>query len=341
MDKMKKPSLNDIAERLGVSRTLVSLVLNGKGREHRISEEVCKKVIATAKEMNYQPNQIAKGLRTGKTNTIGLIIADMANPFFGKLGREIENEASKNGYRLIFCSSDEKAENSKHQIEMLLQSQVDGLIITPPAGSEEQIRALGKTRKPYVLIDRFFPEIDSDYVVVDNFSAAYQATSYLIRKGYKRISCITLNNTLINMQQRLEGYKQALTDSGRQVDERLIKILLFSHEKKDFAEAIKQLTGSGEVKADAIFFTTSKAGIMGLECIHSLGIRIPDEIAVVSFDDPDAYQISNPPVTAIAQPLKEMGSRSVNLLLSRMNGRKNGVHENIVLQGKLIERKSG
>ncbi|MCA1759629.1 MAG: LacI family DNA-binding transcriptional regulator [Bacteroidales bacterium] len=86
---MKKTSLGDIAERLGVSKTLVSLVLNGKGREHRISEALCKKVIATAKEMNYQPNQIAKGLRTGKTNTIGLIIADIANPFFGKLGREI------------------------------------------------------------------------------------------------------------------------------------------------------------------------------------------------------------------------------------------------------------
>src|SRR5690554_5970656 len=105
---MKKTSLNDIAESLGVSRTLVSLVLNGKGREHRISEKVCKKVLARAKELNYQPNQIAKGLRTGKTNTIGLIIADLANPFFGKLGREIENEASKHGYRLIFCSSDEK-----------------------------------------------------------------------------------------------------------------------------------------------------------------------------------------------------------------------------------------
>lgn len=338
---MKKPSLNDIAEHLGVSRTLVSLVLNGKGRAHRISEEVCKKVIATAKEMNYQPNQIAKGLRTGKTHTIGLIIADLANPFFGKLGREIENEAAKNGYRLIFCSSDENAENSGHQIEMLLQSQVDGLIITPPAGSEEQIKALEKSRKPYVLIDRFFPDIDSDYVVVDNFSAAYEATSYLIKKGYKRISCITLNNTLVNMQQRLEGYKQALTDSGRQIDDRLMKILPFSHEKEDFAEAIKQLTGSGEVLADAVFFTTSKAGIMGLECIHSLGIRIPDDLAVVSFDDPDAYQISNPPVTAIAQPLKEIGSRSVNMLLSRMNGRKNGVHEKVVLQGKLIERKSG
>lgn len=106
---MKKISLNDIAEHLGVSKILVSLVLNGKAREHRISEDVCRKVIDLAKELNYQPNQIAKGLRTGKTNTIGLIIADIANPFFGKLGREIEREASKHGYRVIFCSSESSA----------------------------------------------------------------------------------------------------------------------------------------------------------------------------------------------------------------------------------------
>ena len=108
---MKKVSLSDIAGQLGVSKTLVSLVLNGKGREHRISEELCKKVEDLAKELNYQPNQIAKGLRTGKTNTIGLIIADIANPFFGKLGREIEKEATAVGYRVMFCSSDETVEN--------------------------------------------------------------------------------------------------------------------------------------------------------------------------------------------------------------------------------------
>lgn len=290
--------------------------------------------------MNYQPNHIAKGLRTGKTHTIGLIIADIANPFFGKLGREIENEASKFGYRVIFCSSDEKAENSGHQIEMLLQGQVDGLIISPPAGSELQIQALEKSRKPYVLVDRFFPGIDSNYIVIDNFKAAYEATQFLVKKGYKHIACITINNTLVNMQQRLEGFKQALIDSKRQIDERLIKILPFSHEKDDFVEAIRQLTISGEVKADAVFFTTSKAGIIGVECIHALQLRIPDDIAVVSFDNPDAYQISNPPITAIAQPLKEIGSQSVKVLMERMNGQRNSMSEKIVLQTELIVRRS-
>src|SRR5690554_5548023 len=337
---MKKVSLSDIAEQLGVSKTLVSLVLNGKGPEHRIRKEVCQKVIDLAKELNYQPNQIAKGLRTGKTNTIGLIIADIANPFFGKLGREIEKEAAKQGYRVMFCSSDENAENFRSQLEMLQQGQVDGLIISPPSGSEQQIKKLEKSKLPYVLIDRYFPDIDSNTIVIDNFQAAYEATKHLIDQGYQNIACITVNNALNNMRQRLEGYKKALQDEKRNPDERFIKIMPFSHEKDDFESAIKQLTFSDEPKADAIFFTTSKVGIMGMESIHSLGLNIPDDVAVVSFDDPDAYRISNPPVTAVAQPLREIGSQSVKVLMDLMNGKGTKKSEKIILNAELRIRKS-
>ena len=339
--EMKKTSLNDIALRLGVSKTLVSLVLNGKGREHRISEEVCNKVMELAKELNYQPNQIAKGLRTGKTNTIGLIIADIANPFFGKLGREIEKEASTHGYRVMFCSSDENAEIFRQQINMLIQSQVDGLIISPPAGSEQQIKMLDNSRKPYVLIDRYFPAIDSNAIVIDNFQAAYDATKHLIDQGFQHIACITVNNTLINMRQRLEGYKKALQDSDVEINDELIKILTFSHEKNDFELAIKELTKNSQTRANAIFFTTSKVGIMGLESIHAIGLNVPDDVAVVSFDDPDAYRISNPPVTAVAQPLKEIGSQSVKVLVNLMNRKgKKKAPGKIILKADLIVRKS-
>ena len=319
---MKKTSLNDIAQQLGVSKTLVSLVLNGKAKEHRISDEVRKKVIALAKELNYQPNQIAKGLRTGKTNTIGLIIADIANPFFGKLGREIEREASRHGYRIMFCSSDEKAVNARQQIEMLLQGQVDGFILSPPNGSEEQIKLLERRRIPYVLIDRYFPEIESNYVVVDNAHASYEGTEHLIKNGCKRIACISINAGMVNMDNRLEGYRNALTDASCEIDESLIKVLPFSHEINDVMKAIKELTAKKEKKIDAILFTTSKVGVMGLQCLHSLGLKIPDDIAVVSFDDPDAYKISQPPITAIAQPLEEIGRQSVKVLLGAIHNKK-------------------
>jgi LacI family transcriptional regulator, galactose operon repressor len=338
---MKKTSLNDIAQQLGVSKTLVSLVLNGKAKEHRISDEVCKKVLALAEELNYKPNQIAKGLRTGKTNTIGLIIADIANPFFGKLGREIEKEAADNGYRVMFCSSDENAENSATQIEMLQQGQVDGFIIAPPAGSENQILSLKRSKTPFVLIDRHFPDIETNYIIVDNIEASYEAVNYLVKKGYRKIACVTLNVHLNNMNQRVLGYKQALIDNNIQVDDELIKMMPFSHEKDDLVEAVKQLEPGNKNKVDAVFFATSKLGIMGIETIHALGLNIPDDIAVVSFDDPDAYKISQPPVSAIAQPLKEIGRQAVQVLLELMNNKKGTSDiKKIVLKAIFIPRKS-
>ncbi|MBT3382247.1 MAG: LacI family DNA-binding transcriptional regulator [Prolixibacteraceae bacterium] len=338
---IKKTSLSDIAQKLGVSKTLVSLVLNGKGKEHRISDVVCKKVMEVAREMNYQPNQLAKSLRTGKTNTIGLIIADIANPFFGKLGREIEKEAARKGYRVMFCSSDESAEKSKLQIEMMLQGHVDGFIISPPMNSEEQIRDLSRSNKPFVLIDRFFPEIDSNYIIVDNQEAAYNATTHLIARGYKKIACITVNADLVNMKDRLIGYKKALLDSGIKLDKNLVKELQFSHESKDVFKAIKQLTGKNKDCIDAILFTTSKVGIMGIESLNVLGLNIPNDIAIVSFDDPDAYKICYSPVTTMAQPLTEIGKMAVQVLLAEIKNPGSSIKtQKITLKTNFVIRKS-
>jgi len=339
---MKKTSLNDIAKNLGVSKTLVSFVLNGKGKEYRISEEICKKVMEVAKELNYTPNRIAQGLRTGRTNTIGLLIADIANPFFGILGREIEQEAARFGYRVIFCSSDENPEKSKLQIAMMQQSQVDGYIISPPMNSEEQIRSLSGGTVPFVLIDRYFPEIETNYIVVDNFDAAYKATNHLLLLGRKRIANITVNLNLVNMKERTEGYKQALLDAGIPVDDSLIKILPFSHDNRDVAKAIKELAGKpGRRNADAILFSTSKLGINGIESISALGLKIPDDLAIVSFDNPDAYKICISPVTVVNQPLKEIGKTAVQVLINQIKHPENGTKmQKITLKTDFIIRKS-
>ena len=339
---MKKTSLSDIAKHLGVSKTLVSFVLNGKGKEFRISEDICKKVLQVAKDLNYQPNRIAQGLRTGKTNTIGLIIADIANPFFGILGREIEQEAARYGYRVIFCSSDENPEKSRQQIAMLQQSQVDGYIISPPMNSEEQIRILAKGQVPFVLIDRYFPEIECSYIVVDNFDAAYQATTHLLARGRKKIANITVNLDLVNMKERTEGYKQALKEASIPVDESLIKVLPFSHENKDVAKAIKELIGKpGNKKVDAILFSTSKLGINGIESITAMGLKIPDDIAIVSFDNPDAYKICVSPVTVVNQPLKEIGKTAVQLIINELKHPETiSKIQKVILKTNLIVRKS-
>jgi LacI family transcriptional regulator len=241
----------------------------------------------------------------------------------------------------MFCSSDENAENSQKQIEMLQQGQVDGFIIAPPAGSENQILSLKRSKTPFVLIDRYFPDIETNYIVVDNAHAAYEATSHLITKGYRKIACITLNVHLNNMNQRVLGYKQALIDHNIRVDDSLIKMMPFSHEKDDLTDAVKKLEPGNKDKVDAVFFATSKLGIMGIETIHSLGLNIPNDIAVVSFDDPDAYKISQPPVSAIAQPLKEIGNQSVRVLIGLMNNKKAITEvQKIVLKANFVPRKS-
>lgn len=337
---MKKASLADIANHVGVSKTLVSFVLNGRAKEFRINGDVCKRVIDAARELNYQPNRIAQGLRTGKTKTIGLIIADIANPFFGKLGREIELEAELHGYRVIFCSTDEDPEKSWKLIEMLQQSLVDGFIISPPMHSEDQIKKLADSSIPLVLIDRYFPTVDCNHIIVDNFYAAYKATKHLIALGRKRIANLTINLDLENMKERTNGYKKALLDSGITVDNELIAELPFSHDNTDIAKALNKLVGNkNDRKADAILFSTSKIGIMGIECLNSLNLKIPDDVAVVSFDNADAYKICISPVTVIAQPLKEIGKTAVRVLLEEILNptQKN---QQIKLKTEFIVRKS-
>lgn len=338
---MKKTSLVDIANHLGVSKTLVSFVLNGKAKEFRINDEVCQKVLDAARELNYQPNRIAQGLRTGKTHTIGLIIADIANPFFGKLGREIELEAEKNGYRVIFCSTDEDPEKAGKLIAMLQQSLVDGFIISPPVNSEKHIRKLVDSKAPIVLIDRHFPSVGCNHVIVDNFEAAYNATKYLIGLGRKRISNMTLNLGLENMKERTEGYRMAMIDSGLAVEDGLITVLPFNHSSSDIENALKNLLGvnNGNPKTDAILFSTSKIGVLAIECIRSMGLKIPEDVAVISFDNADAYKICVSPVTVISQPLREIGRASVNLLLDEIQNPNQKI-QHIKLKTEFIVRKS-
>jgi LacI family transcriptional regulator len=299
-------------------------------------------VLEVAKELNYQPNRIAQGLRTGRTNTIGLIIADIANPFFGILGREIEQEAARFGYRVIFCSSDENPEKSRQQIAMLQQSQVDAYIISPPKNSEDQIRGLVKSHIPFVLIDRYFPEIECNHIGVDNFDAAFKATNHLLTLGRRKIANITVNLDLVNMRERTEGYKRALMDASIPVDDNLIKVLPFSHDNKDVARAIKELVGKpGNKKVDAILFSTSKLGINGIESITAMGLKIPDDIAIVSFDNPDAYKICISPVTVVNQPLKDIGKTAVQIIINELKHPDAPAKiQKITLKTDLIIRKS-
>lgn len=335
----KKVSLKDVADSLGVSGALVSYVLNNKEKEARVSPEMAKKIRQAASRLNYQPNLIAKSLKSGKTNTIGLIVADISNPFFSNIARIIEDEARKQGYVVIFGSSDESAEISQELIDVFLNRLVDAFIIAPSEHTEKQIKALQKRNIPIVLIDRYFPNIEADSVHINNFQAAYQAVEHLIRNGRRRVAMMAYDTSLPHMQERKNGYKAALKANGI----RFRKDWLLEASYQDIGpdvnkEIIKLL--KPELKVDAFFFATNSLAVEGLKTINKLGIRVPDDLAIISFDESDAFDFFYSPLSYISQSLEDIGKNAVKLIIDRLNNTNKKKYNDVIVEAKLVLRKS-
>ncbi|MCL6218991.1 LacI family DNA-binding transcriptional regulator [Zunongwangia pacifica] len=313
----RKPSLKDIAEKVGVSTATVSYVLS-KGKESKVSAEVSKKVKAAAKELNYQPNQIAKSLKSGKTFTIGLIVADISNPFFANIARIIEDEAAKLNYTVIFGSSDEKAEKSWDLIQFLSNRQVDGFIIAPTENSEDQIKYLKEQNIPFVLIDRFFPTINSNSVTVNNFEAAYGAVRRLIEKGSEKIGIIAYSNSLYHMRERVRGYDTVMKDHKLKVSNNWLHEIEFSDIKNGVHNAIDILLHE-KPNVEAIFFATNTLAVYGLKYLDRLSVEVGKDLAVVSFDEGEAFDFYYCPLTIVKQPLGALAENAVEILIHKIN----------------------
>jgi LacI family transcriptional regulator len=316
---MKSVSIKDIANEVGVSTTTVSFVLNGKAKEKRISDDLKEEILKIASRLNYRPNQVARGLRTGQTHTLGLIIEDISNPFFANLAKAVEEEADKFGYTVMFCCTENSEAKASSLINMLKHRQMDGFLITPTQGMEKEIEILQKQNKPLVLIDRYFPELDTSFVTVNNFKGAYDATRYLLEKGYQRPAIVTTASVQVQMQRRLEGYLAALKDSGKRRAGELILRLPFDISKDEAVALISQFTR--EQKPDALFFTTNYLGIYGLESIRQAGIKLPGEMGMVCFDDNDVFRLGSPSVTVVSQPIGLIGKEAVTTLISQLQNR--------------------
>ena len=333
----KKLSIVDIANKLNISKTTVSFILNGRAREKRISEELVERVLKFVKEVGYKPNSLAKSLRTGKSHIIGLMVENIADPFFANIARYIEDTAYKSGYRIIYCSTDNDAEKTSELITMFRDRHVDGYIIAPPVGIEEDVAELIKDGLPVVLFDRHLANVDSSYVMVDNLKGTYEATEYLIEQGYKNIAFITFKSDQEQMEARLNGYKKALAESNL---EPRVKEFVFNQDIKSFTAPLTEFIKSNS-DLDAILFGNNRIGTSGLKVINNLGIKIPDDLAVISFDDHDVFELYSPSITAIAQPIEEIADKTINLLLDKMNSKTEDIEiKKITLQTELIIRGS-
>lgn len=332
----KKLSIVDIANKLNISKTTVSFILNGRAKEKRISEELVEKVLKFVEEVGYKPNSLAKSLRTGKSNIIGLMVENIADHFFSNIARYIEDRAYKNGYRIIYCSTDNDAAKTKELIAMFRDRHVDGYIIAPPPGIENEITALIKDEVPLVLFDRYFPDVESSYVVINNLEATYNATKYFIEQGHKNIAFITFESEQTQLQARMEGYNKALKEHKMQAH---IKEVAFNENAQSIIEPIAEFIK--EKNFDAILFATNRIGVCGLKVLNEQGIKIPADVAVISFDDYEVFELHSPPVTAIAQPIEEIADKLITILLNELNtpaaNRKN---EQLVIKSELRVRGS-
>jgi len=331
----KKVSLKDIATKVGVSTATVSYVLNGLEKEKRVGVEVAKKIKDAARELNYMPNQIARSLRKGSTNTIGLIVADIANPFFGQLARIVEDEAIKHNYTVIFGSSDEDCVKSEALIDTFVNRQVDGFIIAPSEGCKSQINALINREVPLVLIDRYLPQLNTSYVVLDNFSAVYDAVTHLVEKGHRRIGMVAYENSLIHMSERIRGYKEAMIDHQLEKEIRIKKIA-YNLPRQEMEKIIGEMLT--HLISDALIFATNALSLAGLYAVKTNQKKVPEELALIGFDGNEAFDFFDSPLTYIKQPLEQMGRESVRILLDEMKG--NTENQHIQMASKLITRAS-
>lgn len=326
----KRVSLKDIASLVGVSTALVSYVLNNK-KEGRISKEVAAKIKQAAIDLNYQPNQIARSLKAQKTFTIGLIVADIANPYSSQIARIIEDEAQKNGYSVIFGSSDESAEKTLKLIMLLLNRQVDGFIIALPEHSENILKYLQGIGIPFVLIDRYYPDIETNYVSIDNYKAASEGVQHLIDNGRRQIGVISYSTSLCHLIERAKGATDLVRNKSLEAKVRIDQI------EADVKSAIDKFLNL-EQGVDALFFATNLLTISGLKYMNELQIKVPEQIAVVGFDETDAFDLFYAPVTYVKQPMQKLGYEALKLLLETMENpeTKNAV----VLDTELVIKKS-
>jgi LacI family transcriptional regulator len=336
--KKTKISIVDIAKRAKVSTTTVSFILNGKAKEKRISDELTERVLKLVEEVGYRPNQSAQTLRTGKTKIIGLMLEDISDPFFASIAKHIQDIAYEHGYKLIYCSTENGKKRAREFLQMFQQLGVDGYIITAPPGLEEDIQALVDSGKDVVLFDRQLKNVSADYVTIDNQESAYKGTQHLIAQGYKKIAFFTLATSQPQMASRLKGYERAMTEHGLT---RTVHKLTYSPDYTHYVDKIADIIKTDK-NIDAVLFGASYLGISGVEALSRLNINIPQDMAVVSFDDLDLFRLNRPTITAIAQPIEQLAQSSVNRLLDKINDPKKNskTAKGIVLPTLLMPRES-
>ena len=330
---MKYITLKMVAEKAGVSVNTASRAINNKSD---INEKTKKRVLKVAQELGYVQNATAVALRTKKTRTLGVVIADNRNPFYAEVLNGIEEAAREKNYHIILANTQRDYRKEEEAINLLLAKRVDGLLITPVQDRDDDIKKLIKANIPFVVVGRDFENIEVEAVYNDEVKGGFLATEYLIKKGHKRIALIDGFLYKSPAKGRLEGYKKALNKYRIPLDDLLISVGDINME--DGYERTKQMLEKN-IDFTAIFAYNDMMAFGSMQAIKEKGLRIPEDIGLVGYDDIPFSSLISPSLTTIRLKKQDLGIESVELLLSRINGNRKKTKK-IMLDVELVKRET-
>lgn len=332
-----KITAKDIAREAGVSEATVSIILNNKSGHYRIAEKTRKKVLEIAERYEFTCNPIAVSLATRKTHTIGLILPNLVNPFLANISTGIEKCAQENQYALLLCNCEENVQQCVNYLSILQKRYADGILLVLPREKEVEAnqelveKALRKCRVPVILIEHYIKEAPCDFIAVDNVKGGYLATEYLLRKGHRRIGHIAGEQFT---RQRTCGYLKALFDYGVGIDLDLVM-------QGDFSIESGYICGKKLLKqgVTAIFAGNDYMALGVWRAARELGIRIPEEVSLIGFDDDPVAVVMDVPLTTVRQPGVELGKAASEMLVQKMEAETDTFQQYYFIP-QLVERKS-
>lgn len=324
-------TIRDVAKLAGVAPITVSRVINNDGY---ISVETRQKVEAAVKALDYIPNSLGPSLRSKRTQTLALVLSDITNPFWTTVARGVEDAANKRGYHIIIGNTDESPEKQEEYLLFLLKKQVDGFLFVPASYNASDI--LQKRRVPFVVLDRRFPSSEVDVVRCDSFGGAYGLTEHLIKLGHRQIAIITGRQDHATACDRVDGYLKAFAEADINASQQVY----WGEFTQDAGYENTQKVLETHPRPTAIFAANNFIAIGVMRALRDAGLRVPEDISVVAFDDLPAAITIDPFFTVAAQPAYEMGQMATELLLSRLAGDSSRDYQEIVLPVEIIIRKS-
>lgn len=329
------PTIRDVARVAGVSKSTVSRVLNA---DPNVAEETRCAVFAAIKEIGYTRNALARGLNTQKTGTIGLIISDITNPFHAEVARGVEDLASDFDSNVILCNTDGRPKKEAAYIDLLVEKRVDGIIFTSVKAGESDMSNLRSKRIPFVFAGRTLPDVEADSVVVDNVLGGFQAATHLVRLGHQRIAYLAGPSHVSASMDRYEGYCQALRRAGMEQDPQLVVEGDFKQEGgyRAMSALLDRTLG-----VTAVFAANDYMAMGALEAIYERGLRVPEDIAVVGFDDIPFARLHLVQLTTVAQPKYDIGAIAARMLFERIEGKAGDEQpRRVVLPPRLVVRRT-